>query len=249
MAMGGLHPVVALYSTFLTRAFDQCNLDVGLHGLGVTFCLDRAGITGPDGPSHHGVLDLVLLSKVPGITMFAPSSYQELQVMLHDALEIDDGPTVLRWPKGAAPMAGEDEVGHGLTARRLRQGTDVCLIGVGTRVWACEEAARKLEAEGISATVWDPRVVRPLDPTMLDDAVGHPLVVTVEDGLREGGIGSAIADSIGDRSSHRPAAERPVVRVLGTPPAFVPQGKADAILHELGLDADGIVAEVRLQLS
>ena len=114
MAMGGLRPVVAVYSTFLSRAFDQTNLDVGLHGQPVVLCLDRAGITGPNGASHHGVLDLVLLSKVPGMTIFAPSSYQELQGMLHDALDLCDGPAAIRWPGGAAPIVGEHEVGHGL---------------------------------------------------------------------------------------------------------------------------------------
>ena len=127
MAMGGLRPVVALYSTFLTRAIDQVNLDVGLHGQPVVFCLDRAGITGDDGPSHHGVLDMVLLTKVPNMTVFAPSSYQEIGQMLHDALDIVDGPVAIRWAKTAARQAAPDQVGHGLDARRLREGTDLCI--------------------------------------------------------------------------------------------------------------------------
>ena len=116
MAMGGLRPVVAIYSTFLTRAIDQVTYDVGLHRQPVVFCLDRAGITGDDGPSHHGVLDMVLLTKVPGMTVFAPSSYQELGVMLHDALELcTDGPVAIRWPKTAARQRRpDDEVGSGL---------------------------------------------------------------------------------------------------------------------------------------
>ncbi len=135
MAMGGLRPVVAVYSTFLTRAFDQVNLDVGLHGLGVIFCLDRAGVTGNDGPSHHGILDLALLSKVPGMTIFCPSSYQELQQMLHDAYELVDGPVAIRWPKTPAPSVSADEVGVGLTARKIRSGgPEVCLIG-SARCW------------------------------------------------------------------------------------------------------------------
>lgn len=239
MAMGGLRPVVAIYSTFLSRAFDQCNLDVGLHGLPVVFCIDRAGITGDDGPSHHGVLDLVLMSKVPGMTIFAPSSYQELQVMLHDALDITTGPVMLRWPKTPARLVAEAEVGHGLHARRTRQGTDVCFIGVGKMVQEAEEAADRLAADGISCTVWDPRVVKPLDTDMLDDAARFPLVVTAEDGLRDGGIGSAIADGVSERT-----AGATHVRVLGVPVAYIPQGKAVAILHQLGLDADGLVAEV-----
>lgn len=242
MAMGGLRPVVAVYSTFLSRAFDQANLDVGLHGQPVVFCLDRAGITGDDGPSHHGVLDLVLLSKVPGITMFAPSSYQELQVQLHDALDLCDGPASVRWPKTAAPVVEEHEVGHGLSARKAREGADVCLIGVGKLFRTCLEAAELLAAQGIEATVWDPRVVRPLDPALLDDAAGFPLVVTAEDGLREGGIGSTIAQELAERTAG--AAEAPRVAVLGVPVAYIPHGKPDAILAELGLDAAGIAAAV-----
>ncbi len=245
MAMGGLRPVVAIYSTFLTRAFDQCNLDVGLHGEPVVFCLDRSGITGDNGASHHGVLDLVLLSKIPGLTFFAPSSYQEVQVMLHDALDITDGPTALRWGRGEAPTVPEDQVGTGLHGRKLRAGTEVCLVGVGPMVWACDRAAERLEADGISCTVWDPRVVRPLDPDLLDDAAGHRVVVTVEDGMREGGIGSTLADEVAQRVAHRPAEERPRVRVLGTPVDYLPHGKPAAILSSLGLDADGIEAAVR----
>ena len=240
MAMGGLRPVVAVYSTFLTRAFDQCNLDVGLHGLPVVFCVDRAGITGDNGPSHHGVLDMVLMSKIPGMTIFAPSSYQELQAMLHDALDITTGPVMLRWPKTPARMAGEDEVGHGLHARRTRQGDDVCLIGVGHLAAAAEEAADRLAVEGVSCTVWDPRVVKPLDPVMLDDAARFSLVVTAEDGLREGGIGAAIADQLTARSGGHTRTS-----VMGVPVAYVAQGKTTAILHTLGLDADGLIAEVK----
>ena len=113
MAMGGLRPVVAIYSSFLTRAIDQINLDVGLHKLPVVFAIDRAGVTGPDGPSAHGVIDMVLLSKVPGMTMLAPSSYQEVGQMLDDALEITDGPVAIRWPRTSARMVGEHEVGYG----------------------------------------------------------------------------------------------------------------------------------------
>ena len=131
MAMGGLRPVVAIYSTFLTRAMDQVNLDVGLHNQPVIFCLDRAGITGDDGPSHHGVLDMVLLTKIPGMTVLAPSSYQDLQQMLHDALEITSGPVALRWSKTAAPSVPEDQVATASRAARCREGTDVCLLAVG----------------------------------------------------------------------------------------------------------------------
>jgi 1-deoxy-D-xylulose-5-phosphate synthase len=247
MAMGGLRPVFAVYSTFLSRAFDQANLDVGLHHLPVVYCLDRAGITGDDGPSHHGILDMVLLSKVPGMTMFAPSSYQELQVQLHDALDLCDGPVSLRWPKTAAPMVGEGEVGHGLTARRARTGTHICLIGVGKMFGSCLEAADLLAADGIEATVWDPRVIKPLDPALLDDAASFDAVVTVEDGLRDGGIGATIAREVADRTLG--TGRTPRVSVNGVPTEYLAHGKPDAILAALGLDPEGIAHTARTLLA
>ncbi len=237
MAMGGLRPVVALYSTFLTRAIDQANLDVGLHDQPVIFCLDRAGITGDDGPSHHGILDLVLMSKIPNMTIFCPTSYQELQQMLHDAYDISSGPVTIRWPKTPAPSVGHDEVGRGLDARLARQGTDVCLLGFGKMFAAATEAAELLAVDGISASVWDPRVAKPLNQAMLDHAAGHQLVVTIEDGLAEGGIGSNVAIALAGRQSE--------VRVLGVPTEYLPHGKADAILASFGLDGPGVAATVR----
>src|SRR6516165_5661681 len=170
MAMGGLRPVVAVYSTFFSRAFDQANFDVGLHGLPVVFALDRAGITGPDGASHHGLLDMALGLKIPGMTLFAPSSIQELRVMLETALSLT-GPAAIRWPRTAARYVTPDQVGSGLNARLVRwgrpeQAESVCLLGVGKMLAAAEEAAEILAAEGKEVTVWDVRVVRPLDPQM-----------------------------------------------------------------------------------
>ena len=243
MAMGGLRPVVAVYSTFFSRAFDQANLDVGLHGLPVVFALDRAGITGDDGPSHHGVLDLALALRIPGMTVMAPSSVQDVREMLRTALTLD-GPALIRWPKGAARSVTADEIGRGLSARRLRgaadaTAADVCVLAVGKLVEAAERAADLVAAEGITATVWDVRVVKPLDAVMIADAARHPVVITAEDGVRVGGAGSAIADALaGIGHGGR-------VLQLGTPDAFVPQGKADAILAELGLDASGIAASIR----
>ena len=242
MAMGGLRPVFAVYSTFLTRAIDQVTYDVGLHRQPVVFCLDRAGITGDDGPSHHGVLDMALLTKVPGMTLFAPSSYQELGQMLHDALELcTDGPSAIRWSKTAAPSVGPDEVGSGLSGRKVRAGRDVCILAVGKLLAAAQEAAEALAAEGIDATVWDVRVV-PLDPEMLANAAQHPIVITAEDGIRVGGVGSMIADAIAGLDLAGPA---PKVRVLGTPVDYLPHAKPDAILAELGLDAQGLATEAR----
>ncbi|QGG96111.1 1-deoxy-D-xylulose-5-phosphate synthase [Actinomarinicola tropica] len=244
MAMGGLLPVFAVYSTFLTRAIDQVNLDVALHGQKVIFCLDRAGITGDDGASHHGVLDMVLLSKVPGMTVLAPSSYQELQAMLHDAVELADGPVAIRWPKTAARNVHADEVGVGFRARRWREGDDVCILAVGKMLEAALAAADELAAEGRSVTVWDARAVTPVDLDMIADAARHRLVLTVEDGYRDGGAGALFAEHV---AAHVDEADVPMpsVSVLGVPTRFIAQAKPDAILAELGLDATGIAAEVR----
>jgi 1-deoxy-D-xylulose-5-phosphate synthase len=248
MAMGGLRPVVAIYSTFLTRAVDQVMYDVGLHRQPVIFCIDRAGITGDDGPSHHGMFDMAFLSKVPGMTILAPSSYQELGHMLRDAIDMDDGPVAIRWSKTAARSVPEDEVGHGLEARKVRTGSDVCVLAVGKMLEAAESAAATLANDGIEATVWDVRAVKPLDPRMVVDASHHPLVVTVEDGVREGGAGTAIADAIATTSLDD-GRIGPPVRVLGVPCAYIAQGKADTILSNLGLDAEGITAEIQRLLS
>jgi 1-deoxy-D-xylulose-5-phosphate synthase len=239
MAMGGLRPVVAIYSTFFTRAFDQANLDVGLHGLPVVFALDRAGITGDNGASHHGVLDLALCLRIPGMTVFAPSSAQELRVMLDTALDLS-GPTSIRYPTGSARHVAADQVGSGLSARHVRDGDGrVCILAVGKMLEAAEEAAAILAADGVEATVWDVRVVKPLDPAMIADAGGHALVVTVEDGLRTGGAGSSIVDAIADLTETRVS---PPVLVLGVPTSYIPHGKVDAILTQLGLDGAGIAA-------
>jgi 1-deoxy-D-xylulose-5-phosphate synthase len=241
MAMGGLRPVVALYSTFLSRAWDQVVYDVALHRLPVVFCLDRAGITGDDGASHHGVYDMALLSKVPGMRVLAPSSAQELHQMLHDAIQLaDEGPVVIRYPKGSAHQVSEHEVGEGLLARKLRTGDGrVCLLAVGKPVTAAARAAEVLAETGIDVTVWDVRSCAPLDPAMVDDAAHHDLVVTVEDGIRDGGIGSSIADAVHQRN------DAPHVEVLGVPTRFISHAKPDQILAQLGLDVDGIAATIR----
>ncbi len=242
MAMGGLRPVVAIYSTFLNRAWDQVVYDVALHRLGVVLCLDRAGVTGDDGPSHHGIYDMALLTKVPGMRVLAPSSIQDLQQMLSDAIGLaDDGPVVIRYPKGVARQVAEGEVGSGLAARRLRTGDGgVCVLAVGKMVGAAEDAADALAAQGVKVTVWDVRCCAPLDETMLADAAGHDIVVTVEDGLRDGGVGMTMADRV------HTLAEKPcMVEVLGVPTVFIPHGKPDRILARLGLDAAGVEATVR----
>jgi 1-deoxy-D-xylulose-5-phosphate synthase len=216
------------------------NLDVGLHGLPVVFVLDRAGVTGDDGPSHHGLLDMVLLSKVPGMTPFAPSNYAEVGRMLHDSLELcTEGPAAIRFPKTMPPL-DDTETGEGLAGRKVRSGSEICLIGVGKMLAAARAAAVRLEELGHEVTVWDPRVIKPLDPEMLADAADHRLVVTIEDGLRDGGVGTSVADSL----SKLAPVNGPQVRVLGVPSVYLAQGKPDVILAKLGLDADGIVDEV-----
>jgi 1-deoxy-D-xylulose-5-phosphate synthase len=244
MAMAGLRPVVAVYSTFWSRCFDQANLDVGLHGCPVVFVLDRAGITGDDGPSHHGILDMALALSIPGMTVFAPSSAEEVGPMLRTALELP-GPSTIRVPKTTPRHVDPDDVGHGLEARQLRAGDgSVCLLGVGKTVGACLSAADELAAEGIDATVWDARVVAPPDVAMLDDAVRHRLVVTAEDGVRHGGAGSFLLDAMAARAQSAGLPE-PARRVLGVPRQYLAQGKADDILASLGLDGAGIAETIR----
>jgi 1-deoxy-D-xylulose-5-phosphate synthase len=169
--------------------------------------------------------------------------------MLTTALELD-GPALLRYPKGAARQVPDDEVGSGLGARRVVGGTgdnaDVCILAVGKLVEAAEQAAAALADEGVGVTVWDVRVVKPLDPAMLADAAGHRLVVTVEDGIRVGGAGSFMADALASRSPGRPT---PPAVILGVPAQFIPQAKPSRILARLGLDGPGIAASVRAALA
>ncbi len=252
LAMAGKKPVVALYSTFFTRCFDQAMYDVGLHELDVVFALDRAGITGPDGPSHHGVLDLGLCLKIPNMAVFCPSSVQELGVMLPEALAWK-GPAVVRYARSGARSVPPEQVGAGLTARLARPLPDgavpqVCFLAVGTMVQAAEDAAAKLATEGVEATVWDVRVVRPADQEMLADAARHHLVVTVEDGMMVGGAGDFLRQALDPLTAG--AIARPGVLVLGTPVAYIPHApEASAIHAKLGLDADGLAASVRTRLA
>ena len=256
MAMGGMRPVVALYSTFLNRAWDQVVYDVAMHRLPVIFCLDRSGITGDDGPSHHGVYDMALLSKVPGMRVLAPSSTQDLQQMLSDAISLaDTGPVAIRYPKGLARNVDENDIGSGLQARKLINGTTqrVCILAIGKMVGAALEAAETLKSSNIDVTVWDVRSCAPLDPTMISDAMQHDLVITAEDGIRDGGIGMTIENTINDTSNNMSksstAHKRPVVHVMGVPTKFVATAKPKVILHQMGLDSEGIVAQVLRALS
>ena len=248
MAMSGLRPVVAVYSTFLSRAWDQVVYDVALHKLPVVFCLDRSGITGDDGPSHHGVYDMTLLCKVPGMRVLAPSSAQELQQMLHDAMTLaDDGPVAIRYPKGTARHVDDTDVGAGLAARRLvsqsAPGTKVAVLAIGKLVG---NALKAVESMGTDTNIelWDVRSCQPLDPEMITSAAAADVVITLEDGMVEGGVGAAIAQHIEARVAATGGA-MPRVHTMGVPTRFIPQAKPDVILAELSLDAAGIMGAIR----
>ena len=181
----------------------------------------------------------MLLTKVPGMTVFAPSSYQELQQMMDDAMDLTDGPVAIRWSR-AGPAVDDHHVGSGLQARKLRTGDgSVAILGFGQMLGYALDAADLLAAEGIETTLFDPRVVTPLDPDMVDDLAGHRLVVTVEDGLRIGGAGAAVRDALGERDADCR------VRVLGVPTEYIPHGEPQPIHASYGLDGPGIAASVR----
>ncbi|HEY3502954.1 MAG TPA: 1-deoxy-D-xylulose-5-phosphate synthase [Actinocatenispora sp.] len=235
LAMGGKHPVVAIYATFLNRAFDQVLMDVGLHGLPVTFVLDRAGVTGPDGPSHHGMWDLAALGVVPGLRLAAPRDAGTLREELREAVDVSDGPTVLRFPKAslAADIPAVGRVG-GVDLLRVPDRPDVLLVPVGALAGAALRAAEALAAAGYECTVADPRWVRPVPPELAGLAAGHRLVVTVEDGVREGGVGLAVAARLADAGVDVP------VRALGLPRDYLPHASRGSLLARYGLDAAGI---------
>jgi 1-deoxy-D-xylulose-5-phosphate synthase len=240
LAMSGLRPIVAIYSTFLNRAWDQIMYDVALHRLPVIFCIDRAGITGDDGPSHHGVFDLALLSKVPGMVTLAPSCYDDVSLMIDDALARTDGPTAIRWPKGAAPRGATRSRPVPLRAHRLVRGNEVCVLAVGPLAHVAIDAARLLAAQNVSTTVWDVRCVEPLDLAMVEDASRHRIVVTCEDGLTDGGIGERMAAALAEGSDRR----RPRVMTLGLPKQFIAHARRDDLLARFGLNAIGIAESV-----
>jgi len=239
LAMGGLHPVVAIYATFLNRAFDQLLLDVAMHRLPVTFVLDRAGITGPDGPSHYGIWDLAVLGVVPGLRIAAPRDGATLCEELREAVAVTDGPTVLRFPTGAVPadLPALRRVG-GVDVLAESERTDVLLVAVGAFGQLAVTAAGRVAEQGYGVTVVDPRWVRPVPAELIELARGHALVVTVEDGVRAGGIGDAVAAALRD-------AGRPVpVRTLGIPVDWHPHGSRAELLAELGLTAQDVAREV-----
>jgi 1-deoxy-D-xylulose-5-phosphate synthase len=235
MAMTGLHPVVAVYATFLNRAFDQVLMDVALHRLPVTFVLDRAGVTGDDGASHNGMWDLSLLQLVPGIRLAAPRDASRLRELLAEALDVNDGPSALRFPKGAVPddlPALHRSGGCDLLVRDGAQ--DVLVVTVGPMAVLGVEVAQRLAAQGIGVTVVDPRWVLPVDPALVDLARAHRLVLTVEDNGRVGGVGSRVAQALRDAGVHTP------LRDAGIPQEILEQGKRAALLTSMGLTAQNL---------
>jgi 1-deoxy-D-xylulose-5-phosphate synthase len=243
LAMGGLHPVVALYATFLNRAFDQLLLDVGLHRLPVTFVLDRAGLTGSDGPSHNGMWDLSVLGIVPGIRVAAPRDATRLAELLGEALDDDEGPTAVRFPKGSpgADLPALDRIGAAdvLLADRA---AEVLLLAVGPMAEPALAAADQLRTAGVPATVADPRWVLPVDPALVDAARGYRLVVTVEDNGVAGGFGDAIGRAL--RDAQVPAG----LLTLGVRQEYVDLGVREHLLAAHGLDGDGIARAVLRRL-
>ena len=252
MAYAGLHPVVALYATFLNRAFDQVLMDVGLHGAGVTIVLDRAGLTGTDGASHNGMWDMALFCLVPGLRLAAPRDERTLREALRTAVGVDDGPTIVRYPKGALPgplpevrTVGDDgdegpfgAVDVLLEAAGEGPGGPLLLVGVGAMVPATLEAGRALVARGEAVTVACPRWVVPVPRALVDLAASARGVVVVEDGLVEGGVGSRLRDALEDGAAHGGA--RPVVARVGVPRRFVATASRPQLLADFGMDAAGI---------
>ena len=252
MAYAGLHPVVALYATFLNRAFDQVLMDVGLHGAGVTIVLDRAGLTGTDGASHNGMWDMALFCLVPGLRLAAPRDERTLREALRTAVGVDDGPTIVRYPKGALPgplpevrTVGDDgdegpfgAVDVLLEAAGEGPGGPLLLVGVGAMVPATLEAGRALVARGEAVTVACPRWVVPVPRALVDLAASARGVVVVEDGLVEGGVGSRLRDALEDGAAHGGA--RPVVARVGVPRRFVATADRSQLLADFGMDAAGI---------
>ena len=244
LAFGGLHPVVALYATFVNRAFDQILMDVALHKAGVTFVLDRAGVTGPDGPSHHGMWDLAILQAVPHIRIAAPRDSTRLREELREAVAIDDGPTVLRYSKGS--VGGEIEAtrrtGDGVDVLREAAHRDVLIVTVGPMAKLGLQVAERLAAQGIGATVVDPRWVVPVAGSIIEMARDYRLVVTIEDGIRVGGIGTRI------RQDLRAAGVDTAVDELGLPDEFLDHGERAEILAEVGLSDQRIARDIVAQV-
>ena len=252
LAYGGMHPVVALYATFLNRGFDQLLMDVALHKAGVTVVLDRSGITGPDGASHHGMWDLAMLQFIPGLHLAAPRDAATLREELREAVAINDAPTVIRYPKGSVgediPAIERRADGVDVLARTGEPHPetgqrDVLFVAVGAMARVALEVSKILAAEDIESTVIDPRWIIPVPSSVVELARDHRIVVTIEDGVRSGGVGARI------RQEMREAGVDTALSELGLPAEFIPHASREQILEEVGLTPERIAADVRAQLA
>ena len=235
MAFAGLHPVVAVYSTFLNRAFDQLLLDVALHKAGVTFVLDRAGVTGDDGPSHNGIWDLALTGIVPTLHVAAPRDGARVRETLREAIDIADAPTLLRFPKGAV---NEDipafERRDGIDVLYRGESADILLVSIGAFAAMAVEAAAQAYREGVGVTVVDPRWVKPLPKSLITMAQRYKSVVVLEDGIKHGGIASTVSELFRDAGLNVP------VHSIGVPLAFIEHSKRAEVLADLGITVQNI---------
>lgn len=239
LASGGYHPVVAVYSTFMNRAFDQMVMDIGLHGARALFVADRAGITGDDGASHNGVWDLSLFQVVPGLRVGAPRDAPTLLALMDEALATD-GPTLLRFPKGLVPepLIASKRFGALEVLAGEVEG-DVLVVAVGALAHACVDAAELLRAEGLAVTVVDPRWVVPVQEDLPALARHFSAVVTVEDGIVVGGIGAEVRRALDDQGLDC------AFRSIGVPRGYLPHGSRSDLLRHLGLDARNLARRIR----
>ncbi|GAA1912111.1 1-deoxy-D-xylulose-5-phosphate synthase [Microbacterium aoyamense] len=244
LAFGGLHPVLAIYATFMNRAFDQVLMDVALHHAGVTFVLDRAGITGPDGPSHHGIWDLAMLQIVPHIRIAVPRDAERLREELREAVAVSDAPTVIRFPKGSvsADLPAVERLADGVDVLVRSEAEDVLIVGIGPMAHIAVDVAGRLRAQGIGATVVDPRWAIPVQPSIVELAASHRLVITIEDGIRVGGVGTRV------RQVLREAGVDTAVDELGVPDEFIDHASREEILEDAGLTPAKIAQDVVSQV-
>ncbi|BBH15980.1 1-deoxy-D-xylulose-5-phosphate synthase 2 [Nocardioides baekrokdamisoli] len=238
LALGGLHPVFAVYATFLNRAFDQVLMDIALHKLGVTLVLDRSGVTGPDGASHNGMWDMSILQLVPGLRLAAPRDPARLVELLNEAITVSDAPTVVRFPKGGPPadMDAVDRIGS-VDVLRADGSKDVLMVGVGAMAAVAMRAADLIAAEGIGVNVIDPRWVKPVSPDLVALAAEHSLVVHIEDNGVQGGSGAALMQELAAQGVQRP------IRLHGIPQEFLEHAERGAILERIGLTPQAIARD------
>ena len=240
LAYAGMHPVIAIYSTFLNRAFDQLLLDVALHKAGVTFVLDRAGITGDDGPSHHGIWDLALTGIVPNMHVGAPRDGARLKEILRECVNISDAPSMIRFPKGAIPadiqaierVSGADVLHRGNSKQAL-------LISIGSMASMALEVAQLAHQQGIEITVVDPLWVKPISPAIIAMCADYDTVVVMEDGIKHAGIASTISETL------REAGSSCILHSIGVPLEFIEHSKRNEILEDLEITPAAIVQQIK----